>query len=298
MTFFLNIIRSRCWKLISVEPVLFFIILSHNVTEFLNTNLYLQKACRINATIEPSLDTPCDNEKRGVLFVSSVYSTFQFASLTLTMLFTLFATMYSDIAGRKRKRFLMLPIFGMLLQNVSACLQAYFWQWPPLIGVILDVILLNMAGGFMCAISFAKIYICDISDRENRVFRMTILTAVRTISYPLSKGMAGYLMHVLGFFYSYIVCAILLLVALILALLLVKDLSQPADYGIGDIFSLKQIIESFKIILWTAKSVRHRIAVFLLLFIGAMVYLSFSGSLIIFLVPRDTKYFRMHQIRF
>lgn len=268
------------FKHVTVEPALFLIFLAYNLTDFLNTNLYLQKSCRNNTIQEPLLSSPCDDEKRGVLFISSVYSNFQYVSTLLTMLFTLFATAYSDLAGKKRRIFIILPIFAMLLQSISACLQAYFWYWPPFLGVILDLIFLNSGGGFMCAISFTKIYVCDIAERENRVFRITVLTAIRLICSPISRGMAGYLMHSIGFFYSYCICTALLFMAFLCAWLFVEDLSEPGNrkITIKEVFHFNQIIQSFKIILWTKKPNKHRATIFLLLFIGQLVYFSYVGE--------------------
>src|SRR6266576_6020387 len=88
---------------ITVEPAVILYFVAVTILEFINTNLYLQKACRDNATAEVDVQISCDNEQRGILFVSSVESTSKLIIYILQTLFLVYASQWSDLAGKKRK---------------------------------------------------------------------------------------------------------------------------------------------------------------------------------------------------
>ena len=90
-------------KNITVEPALFFYYLAHTLIEVIDTNVYLQKACRFNVTSEPNLDIPYDDEKLGVLFVSQLNSNYRFYEMTSMLILVILLMSWSDDAGKKRK---------------------------------------------------------------------------------------------------------------------------------------------------------------------------------------------------
>lgn len=270
---------TRFWRHISVEPALFFYFLAYQIVDFLNTNLYLQKSCR-NGTLlsEPDINTPCDDEQRGLAYVTTVFANAQFVSGLLTNLFTMYACIYSDLVGRKRKPFIILPILAILLQILSACLQVTYWTWSPLVGIILNVLLSNLGGGLTCFMIFVKVYICDESENKNRHTRITILIATRSLCNVVGKGMSGHLLHKVGFFYSYLFCTTLTIIALLFAVVLIKDRSDGRPVRLKSVFSLRELVRSFKIVMFSTTRLIHRIAIFILLVLCILVYFNTIGT--------------------
>lgn len=273
---------------ISVEPVIFFAFLSTHLLAILNNNVYLLKTCRFNVTVEPDLHTICDDEDKGILFISTTAVNIDTAFAIVQFLFTIFATIYSDLAGKRRKPFIIIPVIGLILQGIWATLQAYFWYWPSLLGVFVEAIFRCFSGGGLCLIVFSNIYICDITKNENRNVRLTILTGVRLLAHPLGEAFAGYLMSQVTFFHSFLICIMLSLTSLICICMFVNDNSgsNEADkksvitkkVKLKDIFTIKCVTESFKTILCTNKSRKHKLAIVLLLALGVLVYFPSVGT--------------------
>ena len=94
---------GKFFNSVTVEPSIFFFVLAQEWLTEIDSNLFLQKACRFNHTTEPNLDTKCDDEKKGILFASEANSSYGLAiGLSHTTLM-IFAAVWSDAAGRRRR---------------------------------------------------------------------------------------------------------------------------------------------------------------------------------------------------
>lgn len=286
---FMNLRVSKfCHHQISVEPAIFFAFLSIHLLDILNKNVYLLKTCRFNVTVEPDLHTMCDDENKGILFISTTAVNVDTAFGIVQFLFTIFATIYSDLAGKRRKPFIIIPVVSLILQGIWATLQAYFWYWPSLLGVYVEAVFRYFSGGGLCLIVFSSIYICDITKNENRNVRLTILTGARILAHPIGEAFAGYLMSQVTFFHSFLICIMLSLTSLICICTFVNDHSgsNEADkksvitkkVKLKDVFTIKCVTESFKIILCTKKPRKHKLAIVLLLALGVLVYFPTVGT--------------------
>lgn len=271
-------------KHITIEPVFFFHYTTYILLDMINTNLYLQKACRSNITAEPDLSTPCDNEKQGVLFASKINSNYRYVMFTVCILFTMLATCWSDESGRRRRPLVFLPIFGQFLQSINGCLHSYFWYWTPMTAAISDMVLEMSVGGITMMIIAAQIYVCDMSDAENRTMRLGLLWGVKTLCMPVGNGSAGFLIRTIGFFYSYCLCIVLSTISLILAVVLVKDISVPAEkQSFLQLFNPMRIVHSFKVVFKKTLGSK-RTLVLMLLVLYVCVYFTFQGTLSLVLV--------------
>lgn len=276
------------WKwlnYISVEPSFFFYCIASTMLDFVNTNLYLQKACRINATSEPDLDTPCDEHEKGLTFVADINAYLMSVKMIVVLIGIILYSSWSDQAGKKRKFFIMLPVVGLVLQSGCQCFFSYFWHVAPIYAAITSAIFEMIFGNFPTIHLFCCMYLADVVDTRNRTMRMGFLTSTKMLGFLLSKGISGYLLHSLGFLKCYSICFVLGCFILILAYVLIEDIALPLkrDVSWWSIFNLCRVCESCKIILGK-KSMKHKITVLLLCFIFSLLLFIHIGMDLKFLV--------------
>lgn len=275
--------RFRKWKLIlkniSVEPAMVIFYTNYIIIDFINTNLYIQKNCRNDTSREPNLNTECDDNARGVLFVNNVNYYFRYSLVSLMVIHTILSSCWSDRAGRKRKPFIILPIIGQILQIFVACFQSYFWYLPAQFAVASDLLFQIFSGGFVLCLNTCITYTSDISSVEERTVKMSILWALQVICAPIGSGISGFLLTGLGFFYSYVVCLIVATVSLIFGLLLIKDVSIPIDVKPSylSFFNLKDVVDSVKMVFRKSLGDKRSIVIVLLI-IHVTVWFNFEGT--------------------
>lgn len=270
---------DRVIETVTVEPCFFFYFTSYLILEVVNTNLYLQKACRFNITSEPDLDTQCDDEKQGVLIASEINSGYRFAMLTICVIYTILSTCWSDEAGRRRRPLIFLPIIGLILQSLSGCLHTYFWQWSPLSAALSEMGCEIISGGVVLMITASQIYICDVSRLENRTMRLGILLATRTLCEQLGSGGVGFILRAVGFFYSYLLCFAFSVISLVLAYIFVQDVSVTVQkkQRFFQLFNLNRVVDSFRVVFKKSLG-RKRIVVALLLAVYILVFFTTQGE--------------------
>lgn len=229
------------------------------------------------------MSLPCDNEKRGLEFTATISNNALVPSMMLSLIFVMYASSYSDLAGKKRKVFILVALGGLILQSISSILQTVFWQWSPVLGVILNSIVGNVFGGFLSFINFIYSHLFDVTTNENRLTRVTILSVFDTIASVVGRGCVGYLLKNFGFLSSYYVCVGLQLLAVISALLFVQEEGALIEKKItfDQILSLKQIGKTFETILFPKKSKKCITSIWILLFIKLFFFISKFGTDII-----------------
>lgn len=268
-----------CLRYITVEPALIFFASSHILTDFLNTNLFLQKACRFDTTAEPDLNTFCDDEKRGITYVSWIHTNFLFAKMVFAVITSIIFTSWSDEAGKRRRPLIILPIIGQILETISGSLQSYFWYWPPIYGVVSNFILHLCFGGMTLFGTGCFVYICEVSSFESRTMRIGIISAIKIICTPISNGFAGFIIREIGFFYCYVLAFVFSVISLIYAFVFVKDISVPVKKKttIWSALNLCKLSENFKIVFKKSLG-SNRIIVALLLLVQIFVVFSSEGE--------------------
>ncbi|XP_065210847.1 probable peptidoglycan muropeptide transporter SLC46 [Planococcus citri] len=267
------------FKMITVEPTFLLYWAVYVIIDATNTNLLLQKKCRLSAISEPDLNTACDDEKKGVLFATEMNSFYRFLMLFICKFCAVFAVSWSDLAGRRRRPLILLPVIGQIIQAMFGCLHSYFWYWDPLTAMLSNIVIEMMTGGITLIIFGAQMYVCDVSSMESRTMRLGFLSATRTLADLLGYGGSGFILRSIGFFYTYLVCFTVSVISLILALALVKNISTPVDEKprILDVFNVMKIVDSFKLIF--KKSLGHkRMIVFVLLVIYTSVFFTTQGE--------------------
>ena len=269
----------RFVKCITVEPVFclytaIFVIIDSTVT-----NLLLQKTCRYNCTSEPDLSTPCDNEKQGVLFVSEINASYRPAMYILCLIVTLLAMRWSDIAGRRRKPIIFVPIIGLVVQSLLGCLHTYFWNWSARTAALTNVAFDVISGGIPLITSACMTYICDVTDTKGRMMGLGLLSAARCLGDLIGYGSSGFILRSVGFFYTFLICGVLSCIALVLAVILVKDVSIAVEKQphICEIFNVCRIFKCVNVV-YKKSLGPNRIIISMLFAVYAIVFFTTQGE--------------------
>lgn len=227
-----NILRkfifdSKWYSHITVEPsyALFYFI--EHLCSFFHENLLLQKACRFNATQEPDLNTPCDDERQGIAYVAFTHSLLNLPNTPLMIVVATFVIAWSDKAGKRRKPIILLPLFGVIFEILFACLHSYFWKWPLIAAVLTRNISRTFSGSIILFHSASSLFISDITEEKNRMARIGVLALLPHFCIPLASLIAGSLLKTYGFLKCYLMCFGLSILSVILGVLLIKDISVP-----------------------------------------------------------------------
>lgn len=267
----------------SYEPAYFMFNLVQGFVDVADINLYLQKTCRNHTQLEPNLSTPCDNERRGIEFVASINSRYSLLIGFTTITTSVLISAWSDKASNRPRAAILILLLFRLLQLISMCLQTYFWYWPPLVAVFTEFII-NTAP---CVRVASIIYTCRMSSPEDRTFRLTLLHVLQLLSYLISVGSSGYLLHSLGFFYSYVVCLVLHIISVMYAIVFMKRLaSEDTDKptrgcikSVCEVFDIRSVVEAFRLV-FGKRIGNERITIILLSAINILSYVTFLGKYI------------------
>lgn len=270
-------------KFVSIEPALFLVSFIVTVYSVIQTNLYLQKACRFNATAEPNLRVSnCDNVERGVEFTSFVSSHFYPIKMLAVIVLVAICTSWSDNLGKKRKPFLVLPCVGLLAQSLLGCAHSYWWSWPPIYAAAADVVCNVLLGHAILFGIFAQIHVSDESTAENRTTRFGLLYGLRLLGEILGKGASGYLLNWIGFLNSYALCSVLSALTLIMTVVMIRDNSVPIETVRSKSCSIfdvgRRIRQSWKIV-FGLPSKRQKYSIMLLLLLQCLLYFAHEGIL-------------------
>ncbi|XP_065210825.1 proton-coupled folate transporter-like [Planococcus citri] len=266
---------------VTVEPSLFIFLVVYDWMKGLDTNLFLQKSCRFNSTSEPDLNTQCDDERKGILFITEVGLKYHPIVIFISLLAAIFASYWSDEAGRRRRPLIYISILGQIFHTLLGCLHSYFWQWQPMTAVISFVVLESLYAGVCIMIVACQVYVCDISDKENRTMRLGIVGAIRLLALVLGRGGSGFVLRSFGFFYAYFLCFALSASGLLCGLIFIKDTSVPVDKKMSfyRVFNLKRVIfDSFKVV-FNGNLGRKRVTVSMLMIANIAVVFTLFGEL-------------------
>lgn len=272
-------IQPNWLKCISIEPAAFFFTVGRFLLEFGNINLYLQKGCRINATVEPSLSTPCDDTEKGVLIVGDIHSYIISIKMILVVILLIAYCSWSDKAGGKRKFFLMSAMIGQLIESGFGCMHSYYWTWDVKFAALSSAAWQVIFGNFATFHVFSLMYLADIVNVTNRTMRFGILITITTCATLLAKSVSGFLLNARGFSQYYAVCAAISLLAVCLGQFFIEDVSVATTKKVsyGSIFNFKgHATESVKIV-FGKRNRRQNIIVLLLLVVHSGLLFAHEG---------------------
>lgn len=266
---------------LSLEPAYFLFNLAHEIAFLTDVNFYLQKTCRNYSTLEPNLNTPCDNEKKGIEFVASVNSQYKLWGGIITMTTTILTSAWIDKAPNRSKSSILIFMWIHLLQMISMGLQAYFWNWPALAAVFTEMLFWPS----ICMRVSSIIYFCSLTSTEDRTFRLTLLHTLLMLSSLIGSGSSGYLLRNLGFFYLYVLCVILTAISVLYATIFMEKMtsentdvtSQGCIKSSFEFFDVRSVIQAFRVV-FGKKSGIERTVIILMSVINFLSILCFYGK--------------------
>ncbi|XP_050525053.1 uncharacterized protein LOC126896376 isoform X2 [Daktulosphaira vitifoliae] len=270
-------LKVKCFfSNITVEPVLLFFQISSLMSNLTTQNLNLRKVCRVNLNYTEEICFALEN-KNATLFKNEeiVVQTLVANMLiwqtviqnSIPCILVIFIGSWSD-RHKKRKPFLLLPIFGELIRNTGLILCVYFFYELPLevVGLVESLpssIMGSLPVFYMAAFS----YITDITSIKNRTMRIGLLNIAYGTAWSIGTAFSGVIFQKFGFYGVYYASTLLFLLAFIIALVRVREKhnthkrevliksDETCMFQIMDFFSMNHFKSSIKV---TFKKEPHR----------------------------------------
>ncbi|CAK1603873.1 unnamed protein product [Parnassius mnemosyne] len=194
---------------ITVEPIVILFMVPSVLSLLAAQNLYLDKACRVNLQYSDkvcmdlqlrNIDNHTFEEIEVQKLVASIQAWKSIVNTSVATLLILFVGAWSDKTGR-RKICMLIPIFAELMTCILNIINTYFFyqismEWT----VIIDLIFPSLTGGWYTMYLGAFSYLCDITSKKTRTFRLGILNLCLTIGYPIGMGFSGVILKYLGYY--------------------------------------------------------------------------------------------------
>ncbi|KAK9891131.1 hypothetical protein WA026_013449 [Henosepilachna vigintioctopunctata] len=249
---------------ISVEPLIFFYILSGTMGLLTTQNTHLEKACRVNLKYNSSVcDALLNRDHSGY----EDYQETEVQKMTARMLtyktaasgffptiLVLFLGSWSDRHG-KRKPVILYPIFCDIISGVELILCSHFFMQVPIQYVALsDCFPYALGGGWTCVFLGVFSYISGISTPEERTLRIGAVSMFQSVGLIIGNILGGTLIRPLGLTGSYIVSDVLMLGAFIYGIVILKEVKYETENTVEkrkgflrDFFEVGHIKNTFKV---------------------------------------------------
>lgn len=245
--------------------------------DFGNTNLYLQKACRTDAAIQPDLSIPCDDTENGIITVAQINTYVLPFEMILVTISIIFYSFWSDKTGKKRKIFIMMVMIGQILESGLESLHSYWWPLTPMFAAVTSTLIHILCGSRITISIFGNMYLADVVDERNRTMRLGIFSTMRIFGYLVGDLICGNMLHIFGFVWYYMTCCAVALMATISGLFFIKDHSEQTQVMSKSQFSIRYIIDSCNLIL-RKRNEKQRIVVTLALIVHTILLFINQGK--------------------
>ncbi|CAK1603870.1 unnamed protein product [Parnassius mnemosyne] len=197
---------------VTVEPTMFFFVVSLLLTTLTSQNLSLEKACRVNLNITTDIcnalraqdiESRNEYERNTQKLVTASMAWKTYLTATFPCVFALFVGSWSDRTGR-RKIFILIPIAGQILVCINGMLNTYFFYELRLeYFVLTEGILEGFSGSWCVCFMVIFTYITAITTIKNRTFRMGLINFSLTAGFPVGMGISGILLKTYGYYVCY-----------------------------------------------------------------------------------------------
>lgn len=280
---------------ITVEPLLFLLLIPSVMNNLTTLNLNLEKACRVNLQFNTSI---CDamvrrdpsgysvfQEQETQKLVSKMTSIKMMIVGSYPTLLMLFVGSWSDRNGR-RKPLIIMPIVGDLVGTICLYFCAYFFldlsvEWS----MMAETIPFALCGTWTCEFLGLYTYVSGLCNDQERTIRIGVVTMCQIISMTLGMMLSGVMIKMLGFKGVYILSSFLLALSLLYGIVVVKESNiktekekAEVENSIKDFFSFKHIKSTFNICFKKGANNR-RSKMIVLMFLSFMVMGPLYGKL-------------------
>lgn len=230
---------------ITVEPAMFLYIIPAILTALTLQNLNIEKACRVNLNFSSEI---CDALRKQTLgeqneyeravqkLVAKALSWKTNITGTVPCLLALFIGSWSDMTGH-RKSFIMLPVIGQFILCLNGIINTYFFTQLNLeVLVFTDAIIDGLSGSWCVCLMALFAYISDVTNDDNRTFRMGLVSFSLTVGFPIGMGISGILLKKFGFYGCYGVAGCLHFINLMYTIFILKDPKRSAEQKMVSFF--------------------------------------------------------------
>ncbi|XP_045764912.1 solute carrier family 46 member 3-like isoform X1 [Maniola jurtina] len=228
---------------ITVEPAMFLYIIPAILTALTLQNLNIEKACRVNLNFSSEI---CDALRKQTLgeqneyeravqkLVAKALSWKTNITGTVPCLLALFIGSWSDMTGH-RKSFIMLPVIGQFILCLNGIINTYFFTQLNLeVLVFTDAIIDGLSGSWCVCLMALFAYISDVTNDDNRTFRMGLVSFSLTVGFPIGMGISGIFLKKFGFYGCYGVAGCLHFINLMYTIFILKDPKRSAEQKMHD----------------------------------------------------------------
>ncbi|KAI8428699.1 hypothetical protein MSG28_007409 [Choristoneura fumiferana] len=216
----------------TVEPIMACYVMPSVLASLATQNLNLEKACRVNLNYSNEV---CDAlylretenytyyEEEVQKLTASIQAWKNVIQTALPVLLILFVGAWSDKTG-KRKICILLPIVGEFLTCIGFIINTYFfYELPVEVAALTESIFPAITGGWFTNFVGVFSYIGDITNTENRTYRVGMVNLCMSLGYPIGSALSGVLLTWVGYYGVFSISASLYLFSLIYGYYAIED---------------------------------------------------------------------------
>ncbi|XP_026494284.2 probable peptidoglycan muropeptide transporter SLC46 [Vanessa tameamea] len=238
---------------ITMEFPLFFTMLSVSLSGAAISNLVLYRTCvhSLNHTQEECqvfLSPARNNGSQHLEEEVQKYATFVSMLRTIIesvapAILSLFLGVWSDTHGRKP--LVVWPLLGMSLSGGLIVIYSMLESLGPW-WFILTSIPVSLSGGFTAMFTGSYCYVSDITTKDKRSLRMTIVEASVSAGSVIGAVASSYVLRAVGNVYLLLISAMLFVVAYVFTNVCLKEsLANAVQGGISTVLDIKLMKEMF-----------------------------------------------------
>lgn len=281
-------------KNITVEPMMVCYILPSVMTNVVNQNLSMEKACRVSLALDPYncdaisvrnesayLEYKMDEENVQKLTANLVI----YKSVILSVIPSIFLMFLGSWSDRKQRRkpCILLPIIAEQLACCGFILCTYFfYELPIWVNVVFEAVPQALSGGWLSIFMGVYSYVSTISTLETRTIRIGAVHMFLNISICLGLSLSGILYQHLGFYGVYSIAFVMYAIGLVYGVFFVKEVPKQHQEivekernFIVEFVDLKHVRETLKVCFKTGERNRRMrvcaIMVLVVLVVGPLI---------------------------
>ncbi len=260
---------------VNLEPSFALYFFANTLCNFYYQDLLIQKTCRR----EPNLGAECD-ESRGLAFIAFANSWIYPPTSCCAAIYAVFAITWSDKAGKKRKPLLLMPIFGVTLEAVLACLYSYCVTLPTFLILSTQCLIYIFCGGPSVFLMSAALYVTDTTCEEEYTRKLGAYSALHVLCLMVSHAVSGFVLKVLGSFGSFVLCSVLGMSSLILCYVLVEEAVAPTkeELKFWNLIKPDDVLVSLRTLLRKRCYKAANIVLYLMLFTWIVIHILHAGK--------------------
>ncbi|XP_013421373.1 solute carrier family 46 member 3 [Lingula anatina] len=220
--------------IVSVEPAIFFFMLSLFITLPSVQALFIQKVCLREFHSEMVCHNLTNNPEKMDYVQSKVSRWVLLNTCSETfpsMITAVFMGSWGDNVNRKIP--IVVPAVGGLLMMVNLVLNSFYMNWHPAF-ILISNFVYGVLGGFASFLMAVFSYVSVISGGEKeRLIRISICEGLMQLSGAVGFALSGLLVKYTGFTYTFVFTMASMGVALLYSVLWIKNPPPVGGRGVG-----------------------------------------------------------------